>query len=52
MKESTVAKTLPIGLAILGVILLFIWLFADAAKDLKERLPGEDNRKKVLVEEG
>jgi len=51
MKESTVAKTLPIGLAILGVVLLFIWLFADAAKDLKERLPGEDNRKKVLVEE-
>ena len=51
MKESTAAKTLPIGLAVLGVILLFIWLFADAAKDLKERLPGEDNRKKVLVEE-
>lgn len=51
MKESTVAKTLPIGLAILGVVLLFIWLFADAAKDLKERLPGEDNRKKVQAEE-
>lgn len=51
MKESTVAKSLPIGLAVLGVILLCVWLFSDAAKDLKERLPGEDNRKKVLVEE-
>jgi len=51
MKESTVAKTLPIGLAVLGVILLFIWLFSDAAKDLKERLPGEDNRTKILARE-
>jgi len=51
MKESIVAKTLPIGLAILGVILLFSWLFSDAAKDLKERLPGEDNRIKTLAEE-
>lgn len=51
MKESTVAKTLPIGLAVLGVILLFIWLFADAAKDIKERLPGKDNRVIVLAGE-
>jgi outer membrane protein assembly factor BamB len=51
MKESTAAKTLPFGLAILGVILLCVWLGSDAAKELKERLPGEDNRKKVLVEE-
>ena len=51
MKESTVAKTLPIGLAILGVILLCVWLGSDAAKDLKERLPGEDNRTKTLIEE-
>ncbi|MHC4584824.1 MAG: outer membrane protein assembly factor BamB family protein [Planctomycetota bacterium] len=51
MKESTAAKTLPFGLAILGVVLLCVWLGSDAAKELKERLPGEDNRKKVLVEE-
>lgn len=49
MKESTAAKTLPIGLAILGVILLVFWLTGNAAKDLKERLPGEDNRKKVIA---
>jgi outer membrane protein assembly factor BamB len=51
MKESTVAKLLPIGLAILGVILLSLWLGNDAAKDLKERLPGEDNRTKTVAEE-
>ncbi len=51
MKESTVAKTLPIGLAILGVILLFVWLSSDAAKDLKERLPGEDNRTIAIADE-
>ena len=51
MKESTVAKLLPIGLAILGVVLLSLWLGNDAAKDLKERLPGEDNRTKTVAEE-
>ena len=51
MKESTVAKTLPIGLAILGVVLLYVWLSADAAKDIKERLPGKDNRVKVIAGE-
>jgi outer membrane protein assembly factor BamB len=50
MKESTAAKALPIGLAILGVILLYMWLSADAAKDLKKRLPGQDNRTKVVAE--
>ncbi len=39
MKESTIAKTLPVGLAIIGVVLLYVWLSADAAIDLTERLP-------------
>lgn len=51
MNKSIAAKTLPIGLAIIGVILLYFWLSTDAAKDLKERLPGEDNRKKVIAKE-
>ncbi len=51
MKESTVAKILPIGLAVIGVALLFYWLITDAAEDLKERLPGEDNRKKIVAGE-
>ncbi len=51
MKKSTVEKTLPIGLAILGVILLYIWLSTDAAKDIKQRLPGEDKRIATLIKE-
>ena len=39
MKDSTIAKTIPVGLAIIGVILLYVWLSADAAIDLIERVP-------------
>ena len=39
MKESTIAKALPVGLAIVGVVLLYTWLTADAAIDLKKREP-------------
>jgi outer membrane protein assembly factor BamB len=39
MKDSTIAKTLPVGLAIVGVVLLYVWLSADAAIDLIERVP-------------
>jgi outer membrane protein assembly factor BamB len=51
MKESTAANTLPIGLAVMGVVLLYFWLSADAAKDLEKRLPGQDNRTKVIAEQ-
>ncbi len=43
MKESTIAKTIPVGLAIIGVVLLYVWLSADAAINLTERLPIADN---------
>ncbi len=39
MKESTIAKTIPVGLAIVGLVLLYVWLSADAAIDLTERVP-------------
>jgi outer membrane protein assembly factor BamB len=39
MKDSTIAKTLPVGLAIVGLVLLYVWLSADAAIDLTERVP-------------
>jgi len=39
MKESTIAKTIPIGLAIIGLVLMYVWLSADAAIDLTERTP-------------
>jgi outer membrane protein assembly factor BamB len=50
MKESAVAKSLPVGLAITGVVLLYFWLSANPAKDLQKRLPGEDDRKKAVVD--
>lgn len=60
MKESVVTKTIPIGLAILGMVLLYVWLSADAAIDLTERvpvaqdtaraLPGEDDVVKIQGE--
>lgn len=39
MRQSTIARTIPVGLAILGVVLLYVWLSADAAMDLMERVP-------------
>ena len=41
MKQSMVAKSIPFGLAIIGVVLLYVWLSADAAIDLTERVPIE-----------
>ncbi|MFZ2146653.1 MAG: PQQ-binding-like beta-propeller repeat protein [Sedimentisphaerales bacterium] len=41
MKESTIAKIIPVGLTIIGVVLLYVWLSADSAIDLTERLPVE-----------
>jgi len=40
MKESTIiAKTIPVGFAVLGIVLLYAWLGTDAAMELEERLP-------------
>jgi len=39
MKESIIARIIPVVLFIAGVILLYVWLSADAAINLTERLP-------------
>jgi len=53
MKESTIAKALPVGLAIIGVVLLYVWLSADAAIDLTERVPiAHDIPQTILDENG
>lgn len=39
MKESAIARIIPIAFAIVGVVLLYVWLRADAAIDLNERIP-------------
>jgi outer membrane protein assembly factor BamB len=50
MKESVIVKTIPVALAIVAVVLLYVWLSADAATDLTERLPGADNTPQTLFE--
>jgi len=52
MKESTIAKTLPVGLAVVVVVLLYVWLSADAAIDLKEREPIDHGITLSLDEDG
>lgn len=44
MRESVAVKTIPVGLAIIGVILLIAWLSADAGSELTYRLPGTDGK--------
>ena len=34
MKDSVIAKLIPVACAIVGVVLLYIWLSADAAVEL------------------
>jgi outer membrane protein assembly factor BamB len=45
MKRFFVADVIPMAFVIAGVAsLMYLWLSADAAVNLKERLPGGDNR--------
>jgi len=44
MRESAFAKTIPVGLALVGLILLIAWLSADAGSELTYRLSGTDGR--------
>ncbi len=50
MKKFSIADILPMVLAIVGVVaLMYLWLSADAAIGLKERLPGADNKPANLL---
>jgi outer membrane protein assembly factor BamB len=51
MKSAAVAQTIPIMLVIVGAVLLYVWFRADPASDIKMRLPGADNKPKVLVDD-
>ena len=45
MKKILIADGIPMAFAIAGVVsLMYLWLSADAAVSLKERLPGGDNK--------
>ncbi|MHC4596270.1 MAG: PQQ-binding-like beta-propeller repeat protein, partial [Planctomycetota bacterium] len=51
MRDSFIAKIIPIGLAVLGVVLLYVWLSADAAMDVTLRLPIAENAPEMLPDE-
>jgi len=44
MIQSAVARIIPLGLAIVGAVLLLVWLGADAGSELTYRVPGTDGR--------
>ncbi len=50
MRESAVGKIIPVGLAVAGVILLYVWLGADAGSELTYRLGGTDGRPEKTVD--
>ncbi|MHC4353355.1 MAG: outer membrane protein assembly factor BamB family protein [Planctomycetota bacterium] len=50
MRESAAAKIIPAGLAVVGVILLYVWLSADAGSELTLRLAGPDDRPAKTVD--
>lgn len=52
MKDSVIAKTIPVGLVVIGVVLLYVWLSADAAIDLTERLPIAEDASQAIGDEG
>jgi outer membrane protein assembly factor BamB len=51
MKQSVVAWILPLALVVVGVVLLYVLLGADAAMELTQRLPIAENAL-TLLEEG
>jgi outer membrane protein assembly factor BamB len=53
MKRFSIADMVPMAFAVAGVVgLMYLWLSADAAVGLKERLPGADNKPANVLGDG
>jgi len=52
MRRSVITRAIPIGLAIVGIILLYVWLGADAAVDLTERIPTAQDQTQMPEDNG
>jgi outer membrane protein assembly factor BamB len=50
MKQSVIARAIPISLIAAGTVLLYLWLSADAAVGLKERVPIVQNALQTTLE--
>ena len=42
--KNFIAGAIPAALVVVAIVSLYLWLSADAAVSLQERLPGADNR--------
>jgi len=51
MRQSSIAGMIPVALVVAGCLLLYVWLSADAAMDLTERLPIPGNAPQALLDE-
>jgi outer membrane protein assembly factor BamB len=51
MKKPFVANTIPIGLAIAGVVSMYVWVTSDAGIEFKERLPNPNDVTPVLPDD-
>lgn len=52
MRQSVIARTIPAGLAILAIASLYVWLSADAAMDMTERIPVAQNQIQMPEDNG
>lgn len=50
MKEPVITKIIPVAVSILAVVLIYVWLSADAADNFTQRIPGTDDSPEALAE--
>ncbi|MHC4659116.1 MAG: hypothetical protein ACYS83_08065, partial [Planctomycetota bacterium] len=51
VKGLLVAGSIPFGLVVTGVVLLYIWVASDAARELTVRLPDPNNLPQAVSDE-
>ncbi|MHC5060888.1 MAG: PQQ-binding-like beta-propeller repeat protein [Planctomycetota bacterium] len=51
MKIFAVAKLIPVILSVVGIVFLCLWLGADPASEISERLPGGDGSPQVNLDD-
>jgi outer membrane protein assembly factor BamB len=52
MKQFIMTWVVPVGLVIVGIVLVYIWMSADVATQLTERLPIAENAPQIISDEG
>ncbi|RKY07684.1 MAG: polyvinylalcohol dehydrogenase [Planctomycetota bacterium] len=52
MRYSVLSRLIPVFLAVVGAVLLYVWLRSDPACKLTVRLPGGDGTEEIVQDEG